>query len=114
MLGVTLFLTTLNGSFQRDPFFIPVAIAMMLGYDTVGAIVASRDLRNPIGWLMMVIGLGFVLTALVDEYATYAYLTNPGAHRSDSRRMAHELGGDHPVAPIPILSRCSRKGPSPR
>jgi signal transduction histidine kinase len=104
MLGVTLFLTTLNGSFQRDPFFIPVAIAMMLGYDTVGAIVASRNPRNPIGWLMMVIGLGFVLTALADEYATYAYLTNPGAlpFRLAAGWLTNWVA-IIPVAPIPIL-----------
>jgi hypothetical protein len=78
MLGATMVLSTLNGSFSEDPFFISIAIAMMLGYDTIGAIVASRDPRNALGWLMMWIGTAFVVAGFIDEYAKYAYLTHPG------------------------------------
>ena len=78
LLGVTLALALRNGSFGADPFFIPLAIAMMLGYDTVGAVVASRSPGNPIGWLMIWIGLTFILNGLLAEYAVYAYQTEPG------------------------------------
>ncbi|HEU4356557.1 MAG TPA: sensor histidine kinase [Actinomycetota bacterium] len=103
-LGATLVLTSLNGSFGEDPFFISIAIAMMLGYDTIGAIVASRDPRNALGWLMMWIGIAFVLAGLVDEYARYAYLTHPGG--LPFRLAAAWLSNWEivlVVAPIPLL-----------
>jgi len=103
-LGATLVLTTLNGSFGEDPFFISIAIAMMLGYDTIGAIVASRDPRNALGWLMMWIGIAFVVSGLVDEYAKYAYLTHPGG--LPFRLAAGWLSNWEivlVVAPIPLL-----------
>jgi signal transduction histidine kinase len=78
LVGATLTLTTLNGSLSKDPVFIPVAIAMVLGYATVGAVLASRNPRNPMGWLMATIGILFILSGLVDEYTTYAFQTNPG------------------------------------
>src|SRR5262249_4781257 len=53
LVAATLTLTTLNGSFHSDPVFIPIAIAMVFGYTTVGGVLASRNPRNPLGWLMM-------------------------------------------------------------
>ena len=66
---------------QPDPdaYFIAIAILMMLGYVTVGAFVASRMPRNPLGWLLMTTGVAFLLAAASDEYATYALFTSPGA-----------------------------------
>ena len=78
LVVATLAFTIVNGSLSEDPLFIAIAVAMMLGYDTVGAIVASRDPRNAIGWLMMYVGIAFILSGLVEEYATYAYRTDPG------------------------------------
>jgi signal transduction histidine kinase len=66
-----------NGSIQSDPLFSSVAIVMMLGYTTVGALIASRRAGGPIGWLFMAVGLGFVLSVSTSEYAIYAY-RHPG------------------------------------
>jgi hypothetical protein len=108
MLGATMVLSTLNGSFSEDPFFISIAIAMMLGYDTIGAIVASRDPRNALGWLMMWIGTAFVVAGFIDEYAKYAYLTHPGGLPF---RLAAGWVSNWEivfvVAPIPLLLCCS-------
>jgi signal transduction histidine kinase len=79
LLAVTLTLTVLNGSLSDDPLFIGIAVVMVLGYDTVGALLASRNRRNPIGWLTMVVPLGFILGALAGEYARYTYVTEPGS-----------------------------------
>jgi signal transduction histidine kinase len=79
LVAATLTLTTLNGSFASDPVFIPLAIAMVLGYSTVGAVLASRTPKNPMGWLMMVVGIAFLISGLADEYVTYTYQTNPGS-----------------------------------
>lgn len=100
----TMILTARNGSLGEDPLFIAIAVAMMLGYGTVGAIVASRNPRNPIGWLMMSIGIAFVSSGGVTEYAIHAYRTDPGV------LPAPLLAGwlSHwvivlAVAPIPLL-----------
>jgi signal transduction histidine kinase len=75
----TLYLTIHNGSLSGDAFFIPLAIVMMAGWTVVGALLASRNPKNPIGWLMMAFGLGFLLSGLLEELSTYAYETSPGA-----------------------------------
>ena len=78
MGAATVALSVRNGRFSEDPLVLTMAVVMVLGYDTVGALVASRNPRNPIGWLMMAVGFGFILGGLTSEYAKYAYLTNPG------------------------------------
>ncbi|MEX0985762.1 MAG: sensor histidine kinase [Actinomycetota bacterium] len=55
-----------------------VALLMIPGYLTVGGLVASRDPSNRLGWLMMVMGIGFLLTGLADEYTQNAFVTDPG------------------------------------
>ena len=45
-----------------------------LGYSTVGAIVASRLPKSPIGWLFCAIGLIFGVSHFSAEYAAYALL----------------------------------------
>jgi signal transduction histidine kinase len=64
----TLAFSVRNRSFDEEPFFIPVAVTMILGYSTVGAILSSRTRGNPIGWLLLGVGAGFLLTGLTDEY----------------------------------------------
>jgi len=79
LLAGTLTLSALNHNLTSDAYFITIAILMMLGYVTVGAFVASRLPRNPLGWLLMTTGVAFLLAAASDEYATYALYTSPGA-----------------------------------
>jgi signal transduction histidine kinase len=76
LLALTLTFTVLNGSFEG---FIVVAVLMMIGYGTVGALLASRVPGNPLGWLMIAIGLGSVLGGFTAEMLTYAYVTEPAA-----------------------------------
>jgi signal transduction histidine kinase len=68
----TLSFAIVNRSFQEDPFFLGVALVMIAGYTTVGALIASRTTGNPIGWLLMMVGGGFLLAGLTDEYLQYA------------------------------------------
>jgi signal transduction histidine kinase len=68
LLAVTLWFTFLNGSFE---IFVAIAVMMMIGYGTVGALIASRVRGNPLGWIMLVIAVGFVLTGLTDEFLRY-------------------------------------------
>jgi signal transduction histidine kinase len=69
---VTLSLGLVNRSVQEDPFFLIVALIMIAGYTTIGALVASRTSGNPIGWLLMAVGVGFLLGGFTDEYLRYA------------------------------------------
>ena len=73
----TLVISVLNHTLAEGFTFI--ALSMIVGYAGVGTLVASREPGNPIGWVMMLMGLGFLLTGLSDEAVTYTYLTNPGA-----------------------------------
>ncbi len=68
LMVITFTLSATTGSFSEDPFFLSVAIVMIVGYVTIGALIASRTERNPIGWLLMVIGVGFLLGGFTDEY----------------------------------------------
>ena len=71
----TMLLTVRGGSLEEEPYFIPIAVMMILGYSTVGAILATRTRRNPIGWLLLLVGVLFVLTGLSDEYLQSAEAT---------------------------------------
>ncbi len=44
----------------------------------MGAVVASRRPRNPIGWMFCAIGLANGLFFFSDEYVVYALATRPG------------------------------------
>ncbi|MGH2629641.1 MAG: histidine kinase [Actinomycetota bacterium] len=77
MLAATVTLVAINDSLSEDPYFVPLAVAMILGYPTVGAVLASRNPANPIGWLMIAIGIAFVFTGVSSEYLTYVYETAP-------------------------------------
>jgi hypothetical protein len=54
------------------------AMALFLAFPTVGALVASRQPRNPIGWIFCAQGVAFALLALSDAYARYTF-ENPGS-----------------------------------
>ena len=72
LIVATFRLAALNDSFSEDPFFLSVAIVMIVGYTTLGALIATRTDRNSIGWLLMLIGAGFLLGGFTEEYLQYA------------------------------------------
>jgi hypothetical protein len=48
-------------------------------FPTVGVLVAVAQPRNPIGWILLVIGVGWGLLFLADPYIWYAYVSEPGS-----------------------------------
>jgi hypothetical protein len=46
---------------------------------TVGAVVASRRPRHPVGWLLLGLGLSMIGFGVAQDYASYALLARPGA-----------------------------------
>ena len=74
----------LNGSTETpnsigSPVIDGVFAVLFLSFATVGALIAARQPRNPIGWLF----LGGGLTAALEEpllgWSTYALVTQPGS-----------------------------------
>ena len=60
--------------------FVRVAIAAaLLAYPTVGALIASRRSGNPIGWLLLAVGLGAAVSGFAAEYGVRALLSDPGS-----------------------------------
>jgi hypothetical protein len=46
---------------------------------TIGAVLASRRPRHPVGWLLMGLGLSLLAAGVATGYATYGLLARPGA-----------------------------------
>ncbi|HEV2824093.1 MAG TPA: hypothetical protein VG035_02645, partial [Actinomycetota bacterium] len=46
---------------------------------TVGAVLASRRPRHPVGWLLLVLGLSLAWGGVALAYAAYGILARPGA-----------------------------------
>lgn len=67
-----------NGTFARDPFTLVSVFAVII-YVILGAILATRQKEQPIGWLFLCTGLGLLLGGASSEYATYALVTAPGS-----------------------------------
>ena len=74
----TIVLATLNHTFSDDPFTL-LSVAFLGTYAGVGAVLAWRVPRNPIGWLFLVAGLGVLWGGASEEYAKYALETAPGS-----------------------------------
>ena len=54
-------------------------VAAMAGMATVGAVLAGRRPRHPVGWLMLALALSVTLDGVTDSYARYGLLASPGA-----------------------------------
>jgi signal transduction histidine kinase len=54
-------------------------IIVPFSFGAVGALVASRQPRNVIGWLFLSIAVISALQALSDQYARYGFVTHPGS-----------------------------------
>jgi hypothetical protein len=54
-------------------------VLAVLGMATVGAVLAGRRPRHPVGWLMLALGLSVGFDGATDSYARYGLLASPGA-----------------------------------
>jgi signal transduction histidine kinase len=54
------------------------SVVVPIGFGIVGGLVASRQFRNPTGWLFLFIGVVGGLQGVAAEYARLALLTHPG------------------------------------
>jgi hypothetical protein len=58
--------------------FIGPGVAAVSG-TTIGAVLASRRPRHPVGWLLLVVGVSLALGGVAPAYAAYGLLARPGA-----------------------------------
>jgi hypothetical protein len=54
-------------------------LAAVVGMATVGAVLAARRPRHPVGWLMLALGLAVTVDGVTDSYARYGLVADPGA-----------------------------------
>jgi hypothetical protein len=59
---------------RQDPGFAVLTGVLSLAYPAVGALIASRLPRNPIGWLFCAVGLLYLVQRFTIAYADYALL----------------------------------------
>jgi hypothetical protein len=53
-------------------------VAALAGMATVGAVLAMRRPRHPVGWLMLALALSVTVDGVTDSYARYGLLAAPG------------------------------------
>jgi hypothetical protein len=63
---------------QLTPDTAPPVLAMVSGA-TVGAVLASRRPRHPVGWLLLALDLSLTATAAAAQYLTWGLLVRPGS-----------------------------------
>jgi hypothetical protein len=58
----------------REPFLVPILVqgALLVLYGTLGALIASRQSRNLIGWLFLVVAVSLGLLSVAYGYGDYA------------------------------------------
>ena len=72
---------------QLTPGTIPAVLAT-LSASTVGAVLASRRPRHPVGWLLLGVALSLSATAATAQYFVYGLLVRPGPCQGPSSRRA--------------------------
>ena len=84
VLALLLFVFTLgvlnDTTVSAEEFFlVPLVLIATMTSGTVGALVASRQPRNPIGWLFLGLAFSVVMGVIGEDYPIYAIRTNPGS-----------------------------------
>jgi signal transduction histidine kinase len=79
LLALTLVLGFLTSGEEPGDWFSIAILVPMIGFASVGALIASRHPRNPIGWLFSAIAFGVVLLGFREGYVVYALFTSPGS-----------------------------------
>src|SRR5829696_2575558 len=84
----------------EGPLF--VAVLGFLTATTVGALVASRRPRHPVGWLLLGLSLSQTASGVISSYVIYGLLARPGALPA-----AHGLARYYPATGVAALALLS-------
>jgi signal transduction histidine kinase len=104
-----------NSTLSNDPF-TGVFLAVIACYLTVSVILCTRLPSNPIGWLLLLVGFGILISGVGAEYATYTLGTSPGALPFGNAAAWLQSWGFLSAAVVPIILLLFPTGhvPSPR
>jgi hypothetical protein len=80
------------------------AVLGLVSAVTVGAVVASRRPRNPVGWLLLAFGLLVVVSLVAVGYVGYALVARPGALPATGAAVVLVYALNDSGAPVPILA----------
>jgi hypothetical protein len=61
-----------------NPFVVAPSLAALTA-STVGAVLASRRPRHPVGWLLLALGLSMAIGGMAAGYLPYTLIVRPGA-----------------------------------
>src|SRR5215211_8235155 len=65
---------------NQTPLLVEIwGLLVFVSFAAVGALVASRQPKNPIGWIFCAMGLSLTFTIASGQYAIYAVVSNPGS-----------------------------------
>ncbi|MBA2713215.1 MAG: hypothetical protein H0U55_06635, partial [Rubrobacteraceae bacterium] len=80
LVALGLLLTAANRYVENEiePYTVNLVVAA-LAFSTVGALVASRQRKNPIGWLLLGIGILYATELFAGNYSVYSLVANPGS-----------------------------------
>ena len=80
LVGALVF-ATINGSIFGSPEDTSGVVGPVLffAFPAVGILVASRLPRNPIGWILLGIGLVWEMYFVAENYSQYAFVLHPGS-----------------------------------
>jgi hypothetical protein len=68
----------LPGAQGLGPVVLPIVLATVSAA-AVGAVLAGRRPRHPVGWLLLGVALGVVANVLIESYVKYGLLVRPGS-----------------------------------
>jgi hypothetical protein len=74
-----LVLTALDGTFEWRFGRFAAALTPLVAFPVVGALIAARQPRNPVGWQLLAVGALFMLDGTTGAYARYALAVAPGS-----------------------------------
>jgi len=80
------------------------AVLGLVSTATVGALVASRRPRNPVGWLLLTFGLLVVVSLVAVGYVAYGLLARPGALPATDAAVVLVYALNDSGAPVPVLA----------
>ncbi len=86
---------------QLNASGIPFVVAI-LSASTVGAVLASRRPRHPVGWLLLTLGLSVTVDGIAAGYAYYGALARPGALPAAPLMAVYDVAGGLLVARVCI------------
>jgi hypothetical protein len=90
---------------QMNASALPWLLALVTAA-TVGAVLATRRPRHPVGWLLLGLGLSIGLSGFADGYAPMACWHGPGRSRRPAGPPSTALRWSWPPSPVSASCCC--------